>query len=187
MRVKFFGVSELPSQLEADSFYYVSNGDYAESYVTDSAGTAKAVGNTVMVNQLVTSALASWESTRDSIEIVADIEARDALIDSIDRNVLILVIDASADSTVDSGSALYAYDSNNDEVYKVAEYESMDVTLQWSNISGRPTSSVSQIDSAVGMAHTHNNKSILDGIGEIDGELAYGGEIVSTVWQTKNW
>ena len=38
----------------------------------------------------------------------------------------------------------------------------MDAVVQWSNINGRPTSSVAQIDSAVTNSHTHSNKAVLD-------------------------
>ena len=47
--VKFFKVITLPTQLQANSFYYVENGAYAESYLTDDAGVAKKIGNTEMI------------------------------------------------------------------------------------------------------------------------------------------
>lgn len=50
--VKFFKVTSLPLVLEADAFYYVANGSYAESYLTDSNGVAKRIGNSVMINEL---------------------------------------------------------------------------------------------------------------------------------------
>lgn len=136
MRVNFYAVSALPGSLEPDSFYYVANGSVAESYLTDKLGNAKSVGNTVMINQLITAALASWEGA-NGMPIVADIAARDALFATATANMLALVIDASADPTVESGSALYAYDFGSSTVYKVAEYESMDLVIQWASIQGR--------------------------------------------------
>lgn len=38
------------------------------------------------------------------------------------------------------------------------------INLQWSNVVGRPTSTVTSIDSAVTNSHTHTNKTVLDGI-----------------------
>ena len=186
MRVNFYAVSALPGSLEPDSFYYVANGSVAESYLTDNLGNAKSVGNTVMINQLITAALASWEGA-SSMPIVADIAARDALFATATANMLALVIDASADPTVESGSALYAYDFGSSTVYKVAEYESMDLVIQWASIQGRPNSSVAQIDDAVGKAHQHTNKEVLDKFTEVSGQLLYAGEGIATSWATKDW
>lgn len=186
MRVNFYAVSALPGSLEPDSFYYVANGSVAESYLTDNLGNAKSVGNTVMINQLITAALASWEGA-NGMPIVADIAARDALFATATANMLALVIDASADPTVESGSALYAYDFGSSTVYKVAEYESMDLVIQWASIQGRPNSSVAQIDDAVGKAHQHTNKEVLDKFTEVSGQLLYAGEGIATSWATKDW
>lgn len=187
MRVKFYAVAALPGTLEPDSFYYVANGSVAESYLTDSAGNAKSVGNTVMINQLVANALADWEKTSNSMPIVADIAARDALILTLEKSSFILVLDASADPTVESGSALYAYDFETATVHKIAEYESMDLIIRWTDIQGRPESTPEQIDSTVGQAHTHNNKAVLDKFTEAGGVLLYGGEGIETQWATKDW
>lgn len=187
MRIKFYAVAALPQALEADSFYYVANGAVAESYLTDSAGNAKSVGNTVMINQLVANALADWEKTSNSMPIVANIAEREALILTLEKNSFILVLDASADPTVVTGSALYAYDFGTTTVYKVAEYESMDLVIQWGSIQGRPNSSVAQIDDAVGKAHQHANKTVLDKFTEAGGELKFAGEPIATTWTTKDW
>lgn len=187
MRVNFYAVSALPGTLQADSFYYVANGSVAESYLTDSLGNAKSVGNTVMINQLITAALATWEGGSSSMPIVANIAARDVLFAAATENVMALVIDASADPTVAAGSALYAYDFGTTTVYKVAEYESMDLVIQWASIQGKPTSSVAQIDDAVGKAHAHTNKAVLDKFTEASGELLYNGAGIATSWATKDW
>lgn len=188
MRVNFNAVTALPGTLDADSFYFVANGAVAESYLTDSAGNAKAVGNTVMINQLITAALASWGGGGgSSMPIVADIAARDALFAAATENVMALVVDASADPTVTAGSALYAYDFGTTTVYKVAEYESMDLVIQWSSIQDGPSSSATQIDDAVGKAHAHSNKAVLDKFTESSGELLYSGEGIATSWATKDW
>ncbi len=186
MRVNFYAVSALPGTLEPDSFYYVANGAVAESYLTDKLGNAKSVGNTVMINQLITAALAAWEGS-SAMPIVADIAARDALFAAATANMMALVIDASADPTVETGSALYAYDFGSSTVYKVAEYESMDLVIQWASIQGRPSSSAAQIDDAVGKAHQHANKAVLDKFTEASGELLYDGEGIATSWATKDW
>lgn len=50
--VKFFKVTVLPQVLVPNSFYYVENGNYAESYLTDDSGVAKKIGNTVMIQEV---------------------------------------------------------------------------------------------------------------------------------------
>lgn len=183
--VKFYKVAVLPGELQPDSFYYVENGGYAESYLTDSAGTAKAVGNSAMINALIDAAITDALADYNALEIVVDIAARDAL--ELARNALVLVIDASADATVGAGSALYAYSESADSWTKVAEYESMDVVIQWAAIQGRPNSTPAQIDSAVSQAHSHGNKAVLDGLSESAGQLHYNGAPITTEWATNNW
>lgn len=185
--VKFYKVATLPGTLEADAFYYVENGTFAESYLTNSAGVARSVGNSAMINALINDALAGWSGNASSLEIVADIAARDALVATLDVNAMILVVDASADATVTSGSALYAYGASNTTVYKLAEYESMDVVLQWSSIVGGPSSTPAQIDTAVSQSHTHANKATLDLLGADADGLTYNGAGVSSRWATNNW
>jgi hypothetical protein len=50
--VKFFKVTTLPATPVANAIYYVQNGSYIDQYVTDSAGVAKKVGNTLMIQEL---------------------------------------------------------------------------------------------------------------------------------------
>lgn len=187
MQVKFYKVATLPAPLEPNAFYYVENGTYTESYLTNSAGVAKSVGNSAMINALVSEALANWGGSASSLSIVPDIAARDALTEIATTNLMILVVDASDDSTVGSGSALYAYGLTTDVTYKLAEYESMDVVLEWDNIEGRPTSTVAQIDNAVTLAHTHNNKTVLDKLSEVGGVLRYDDKGINPEWSTNNW
>lgn len=52
LNIHFYKVTSLPLVLEPNSFYYVENGDYAESYLTDNAGVAKKTGNTVMIKEV---------------------------------------------------------------------------------------------------------------------------------------
>ncbi len=187
MQVKFFKVATLPTPLEPNSFYYVENGTYTESYLTNSAGVAKSVGNSAMINALVSEALANWGGSASSLSIVPDIAARDALTKNATTNLMILVVDASGDITVDSGSALYAYAFTSKVTYKLSEYESMDVVLEWNSIEGRPTSTVAQIDNTVSLAHTHDNKTVLDKLTEVGGVLRYDDKGINPEWTTNNW
>lgn len=184
--VNFYKVTSLPGTLAANSIYFVENSTYAETYVTDSSAVAHGVGNTAFIEAvaapLITTALADF----NLIEIVADITARNAL--STSRSFLVLVQDASADATVDSGAALYAYNEGTSTFTKIAEYESLDFDLSWGNISGRPSSSPSQIDDAVTLRHSHTNKAVLDLLDVSGGKLTYNGTGVGGAeWTTLNW
>lgn len=186
-QVKFFKVATLPGSLEADSFYYVQNGTVAESYLTNSTGVARSVGNTAMINSLISTALANWQASSNAVAIVATLAARNTLISTLTASSMILVIDASADATVNSGSALYAYDFATTTTYKIAEYESMDVVLRWADIQNKPTSTVEQLDLAVSQSHTHTNKAVLDKLTEVSGSLRYNNVGLTTDWTTANW
>lgn len=186
-KLQFFKVAALPAELEADSFYFVENGNVAESYVTNATGEPRSIGNTAMVNAIVAQALANWSGSASTVSIVPDIAARDTLIDTLEANAMILVVDATGDPTVTAGSALYAYAFDSETTYKIAEYESMDVVLQWGDLQGGPTSTPAQIDEAVSRSHTHANKDVLDALtADADG-LLYNGEGVGSRWASKNW
>ena len=184
--INFHKVTVLPGSLAADSIYFVQNGNYAETYLTNAAGVAKSVGNSAMIAAIVDGRVATALADFNVVEIVADITARNAL--STARNQMALVLDATGDATVASGAALYAYRETATVWIKIAEYESMDVTLTWASISGRPASAPALIDDAVGKRHTHANSTSLDKIGEAAGQMTYNGQTVGTPnWSTTNW
>lgn len=178
--VGFHKVTSLPGTLAPNAFYLVENGSYAETYVTDSTGEARAVGNTAMIQALAPVA--------DTLQIVANIAARDALTPA--TNIFVLVLDASADATVTAGAALYVWDNVGEDWIKVTEYESLDVTVAWGDISGKPSSSTADIDDAVTKKHAHSNLSVLNGLSDSGGVLRYGGNPVDARkidWDTNNW
>ena len=82
---------------------------------------------------------------------------------------LVWVTDASGDTTVTSGWAVYRKKVGTGIDYttlagwqKVAEAESLDVVVSWDNIQGKPSSTPAEIDQAVADDHTHSNKAALD-------------------------
>lgn len=181
MEVRFHKVTSLPGVLEANAFYLVENGAYAEFYVTDSSAVAKMVGNTVMIEAIIA-------GVGGGLQIVDDIAGRDALTPT--SNIFVLVKDATGDATVDTGAALYVWDNTATDWVKVMEYESMDVTVAWSSITGRPSSSVSDIDDAVFKKHAHPNLSVLNAISDVGGVAHYAGNPIDTRetdWATVNW
>lgn len=164
-------VTALPTTLEANTVYVVSVGtNKAEIYVTATDGAARRLLNEADVNDIVNSAMTNISS----LEVVEDIAARDAL--TLTANTQIIVVDASADPTVTSGAATYAYRHSDTSFLKISESESLDVVLNWSGIIGGPTSAPSAIDTAVANTHSHANLTQLGKVDEdIDGNFTYGG------------
>ena len=119
--LQFYALANLPATLEADAFYFVENGNYAESYITNSSGDARQIGNSLMIKALVAEAIGNWGGTSSQVIIVPDIAARDALAVTADTNLIVLVLDATGDATVSSGGALYALDFTVGIWYKLTE------------------------------------------------------------------
>ncbi|MEM6698653.1 MAG: hypothetical protein AAF599_09680 [Bacteroidota bacterium] len=170
--LKFYKEPALPATPEADAFYFIqatgpNGGAFAESYVTDSTGTPRMIGNSLMIQE-VANALSNLK-----LERTADIASRDALALTATDRALYLVTDASADPTVDGGAATYFWDGTT--WTKVSEFESLDVVTNWADVVGRPNSSPAAIDQAVADSHTHPNLAVLDAITD-----AGSGAIITT-------
>jgi hypothetical protein len=122
----------------------------------------------------------------------ADITALGTGASGVEVGQLVMVTDASADTTVASGWAIYRKRVDTEPAsldytkvngadagwQKIAESESIDVTVQWDNISGKPSSTPAEIDQAVTDDHTHANKATLDLItfNSTSNNLAYNNE-----------
>lgn len=179
-------VTALPGTLQANSIYYVAppgRPDYVEVYMTGTdPATVKRIVNTVDVQAMIDAAV----SGLGGLAIVADIAARNAL--NPTANAMVVVQNATGDPTVNSGSALYAYQLSTTSWIKLSEYESLDVNLAWASITGRPTSTPAQIDAAVGASHSHANLTQLNQIGQdADGHLTYAGASPKISWDTNAW
>jgi hypothetical protein len=155
--------------------------NYVEIYVSNSAGTAlKRLLTDADIQALID---ASISGLAGEMPIVTDIAARNAL--SPTKNTQVLVLDATGDSTVASGAATYLYRVSTTSWIKLSEAESLDLILQWANIQGKPTSSPSAIDTAVGNSHVHNsNLTQLNKIGEnADALFTYNNALPKIGWE----
>lgn len=184
--LQVFRETALPGTLESDSVYLIApsgDPDLIEMYVTgNSSSTVKRIIDKGIIQGMIDDAV----SAVGGLEVVADITERDAL--TLDASALVLVLDASDDSSVDSGAATYAYRASDESWTKVSEAESMDVVLQWSSLQGKPSSDVVDIDDAVSKRHTHSNKTQLDKIDEDgSGNLTYNGDLPATGWSSTGW
>lgn len=183
---KVFKETALPGSLQAHSVYLVApaaHPGFLEIYVTDAAGTATRRTHKVEdIQALIDASLAGLNGT----EIVDDIAARDALTPA--NGDTVLVIDATGDGTVASGAATYVYRATGATWVKISEAESLDITLSWSDIVGKPSASTADIDDAVAKKHSHTNKTQLDKVGEDgDGEMTYGGANIAPRLNTASW
>lgn len=185
MHMRIERVTALPATLSPSTMYVVKSADaaLAEVYFSNNDGTeARHVINKSDIQGMITGAVSDFTN----IQVAADIAARNAM--SPTRNVMVLALDATADTTVTSGSALYLYDVGTTTWHKVSEFESLDVVLEWDAIQGRPTSTVAAIDDAVLKAHTHANKTQLDKVGEgADGVFQYDGKYIEANVAVNDW
>ena len=177
-------VVSLPNPLTASTMYIVRASDAALTEIVMTGNDGTEVRH-ILNKQDVSTMIADAVGSLTNIVVVQDIAARDALEPT--ATTIALVLDATGDVTVNAGAALYLYDPAQTLWIKVAEYESLDLSLNWDNIVDGPTSSPAQIDAAVGNSHTHSNKSVLDALGDSEGALTYNGEIISAQIASAEW
>lgn len=184
--LKIHRVTALPSQLEANSIYLVSipnKPNFMEVYATgNTPDVVKRILNENDIRALIQAEISGF----NTIQIVQNIAERNNL--NPTSAIFVLVLDASDDPTVNSGSASYIYNPSTQQWIKIAEYESMDFVLSWDNIQGRPSSSPAMIDDAVAKRHTHANMTQLNKVGEdSQGNFQYGGTYPRIAWDTTAW
>jgi hypothetical protein len=184
---KVFKETALPGTLQPHSVYFIAPAgetNLLEVYVTNASASApvRHVLNKTEVQTMIDASIAS----SNELTIVADIAARNALTPT--RAQYVYVINATGDATVASGGATYLYNTSGSTWIKVSEAESLDVTVTWASITGKPTSTPAQIDTAVANSHTHTNKTQIDLIGQnAGGEMTYNGTQVKTEWSSTGW
>lgn len=184
-RLRIHKLTALPSSITPNTMYIIAppgSPNYIEIYVSNQSGTA--IRRVINESDVMT-LIQNYLSGINNIHVVPNIAARNAL--NPNRVIFVLVLDATGDPSVSSGSASYVYDPSTSQWVKVAEYESMDVVLNWNNITGRPNATPLEIDDAVAKRHTHTNLTQLNKIGEsADGYLMYNNKFVME-WESVDW
>ncbi len=184
-QLKVHKVNSLPGVVEASTLYLVKSADsnLFDLYVSSNDGTSvRHIISKSDVQGMVNTAVAG----ASNIHVVADIAARNALAPTTVTQAV--VVDATGDATVASGAATYVYDPATTTWSKIAEYESLDLVLRWADIQNRPTSTVAEIDDAVGKKHTHANSVQLNKIGEDgNGNLTYDGNAINAYLSSDQW
>lgn len=185
--LKFFKETAVPAVFEPSSVYFIApagNASRLEIYVSDFVGQAvRHVINQTEIQSMIDAAIASTGGTM----IVDTIAARDAIVDKTNA-LSVFVQDATGDASVASGWATYVWRSSNSSWIKTGEGEGLDIINSWANLLDKPASSVANIDAAVGMRHTHSNKTELDKISEDEnGQLTYAGSLPHIGFDSSNW
>lgn len=176
--IRPFVLDALPATLVPSAMYFIKDDlhpDKFKLYLANSAGTAvKRLPTTEDIEQEIADAIA----TLNTIDFAADITERDAKNYTV--NTLVYVQDASGDTSVDSGAAMYFYRESTDTYLKTFEGESMDLQLTWAALTGKPVSTPSEIDDAVDATHAHLNFPALNKISDTGGLFTYDGVVIDT-------
>jgi len=190
--LKFRKVASLPATYEGSTMYMVAdsvNAALFEMYLSSADGTTvRHLLNKSEIQTMINTSVAGSIAGMGTMSVVTDIAARDALNPATVS--LALVLNATADTSVTNGAATYVYNTTTSAWIKIAEYESLDVVLQWSNIVGRPTSTPAQIDAAVTGNHNHGNKPVLDGLSIASGgsnRLLSAGQPIRGFLEEESW
>jgi len=176
-QLNFHRINSVPAVLQNGSVYFKKkDASKADLFITGSDGTRYDVVNDALIDDRIQLALANV----NQVEYAADIATRDAL--NLSSNAIAFVQDASADSHVNAGSAFYFYEKGSSTWFMISEFESMNLSLTWDAIQGKPNSSPAEIDTTVQQSHTHNNSSVLSELGEDNatGHLTYKGSLLNT-------
>jgi hypothetical protein len=185
--IRIHKTTTMPGTLEGHSVYLVAPAakpDYVEMYVTNADGSqARRIINSDDIQAMIDAAVAGVQA---GIEIVNDIAARDAL--TLTNGKYVLVLDATGDATVTSGAASYVWRAATSQWIKLTEYESLDMTITWAMIQGKPSSSPAALDAAVANSHTHANITQLSKVGEdANGDFTYNGLPPRAWLETAGW
>ena len=144
-------IGALETGLAATNATVAANAAAATTYTNTKHAEALAYANNA-----VATAVGALDLSNSAV-YAADIAARDAL--TLTKNTFVMVADATADATVDTGAALYFYNLATTSYVKVAEYESMDL---------------------------FPNQAVLQDLSDVGGQLYYKGAAVATVHNTVN-
>lgn len=177
-QIKVLKVKALPTKVIPSAIYLVHKPKgLMELHVSSVDG--KSTNHILLeseINAMIQTAL--MESDLGNILVSQTIAERDKLKTKLKKNTLVLVIDATTDPTVNKGAALYVYAIDTKTFTKVAEFESMDLVFDWTNLKDKPSSPVKDIDDAVAKKHSHGNSNTLDELGVKDHKLTFNNKPV---------
>lgn len=152
-------VNQLPSVLGANTIYIVKAdaADIVQMYFTNSDGSE--VRHLLGLDEVYSIVNRSIKD-QTRFFMVADLTEMVGL--ALEYSAMIFVRDTSTQTTPNSGPGWYVFD------FAAKSFTRMNFgsgVSSWEDLQNKPTSTVEQIDSAVGMAHEHSNKGVLDRFG----------------------
>ena len=181
-------VRALPGVVEANTLYMVINASDTKLIDLYVSGSDSSDLKHILTKEDIAGLITASISSLSALRVIPNIAARDAL--KLTANTMALVLDATGDLTglVSKGGAMYLWSIDTLTWTKVSEYESMDMSLKWGSIDGKPSSTVADIDLAVTNSHTHSNKTLLDKLtADVDGNLMYDSKYASTNFSVVEW
>lgn len=194
MILSFERVTSLPDPLSPSTVYILrpnESSPYVELYYTSEDGNSiyrQPILNDIQ--QLIADAIAAIPSGGGGVqEVIYAATIADRNSKTYLSNALVLVGDATADPTVNSGSALYFFNFATTTWYKIAEYESLDLSFDWNTLLNKPTSSAADIDDAVAKRHEHLNTEVLNALGkDVDNNLTFNGTpVAGNILKKSDW
>lgn len=137
LEMNFYKLNKLPEKLDSNSFYFINNGEFAESYLTNNNGEAFPIGNSAMITKV---SQTFFDDLKTTIITYNNISERDADFKNIKKSSLVLVKDASGDEHVVKGAALYWYNFDEKIFDLLSQYENIKFELSWNEIKDKPES-----------------------------------------------
>lgn len=149
--IKPYIVNTLPTTFSPSGMYFVKGATHADKFKLYLATVDGASVRRLPTADDVTDEIAAAITMLSAIEYAETIAARDLM--NPPANTLVYVANATGDATVAVGGATYFYVHATDTFVKVSEAESMDLSITWTALTGKPTSTPAAIDDAVSKAH----------------------------------
>lgn len=177
-------VAALPATLAPNNIYIVRSTDGKKATLVFTGERAEIVVSTFNESDALTLVDGYMEG---HATVLAFATYADMLASAPTVTTYAYVRDASGDPQALHASASYVYDTVSRKWVFAPGSNAAGGSAKWSDIEGRPTSTPAAIDAAVSNAHSHTNKTILDGLGENQGKLTFGGANVSPVTVVSNW
>lgn len=175
MELYFEKVTALPGTLTGSTMYLLADGveaDRVDVHLTNIDGTeSRALMSGGTMDTKIQNVLDGFSNIR----VVSTITDRNALTASLNAFTLVMVTDASEDTTVGNGAAMYLYNPDTGVYTKVYEFEGIDIELAWDDIIGKPASTVAELDATATSSHSHDNATVLDAVSEQNSNLLYNG------------
>lgn len=170
-------VTQLPTPLVKDTVYFIKPTGSDRATIVIVGNSINDVGH-LLTHAEMDAAIADAVASLSSVFVVPDIESMSNL--TVTSNALAYVNDTSGDPGATGDAGAYVYDVAEDIWLPMPG--TLRKVIEWDSITGRPVSSVEDIDAAVAWRHLHPNEAVLNNLNEVNGQLVYSGDAVTQVY-----